>query len=69
MTLRIGIRLARYEIRTQLGAGGRGEVYLVQDTQLERTIALKILPGDVASDRQRMHRAAAQAGVGLLRAL
>ena len=56
MTLAQGTKLGRYEIRSQLGAGGMGEVYLVQDTQLERTIALKILPADVTSDRQRMHR-------------
>lgn len=51
-----GTKLGRYEIRSQLGAGGMGEVYLVQDTQLERTIALKVLRTDIASDRQRMRR-------------
>jgi eukaryotic-like serine/threonine-protein kinase len=56
MPLASGSRLGRYEVRSQLGAGGMGEVYLVQDTQLERTIALKILPADVANDRQRMRR-------------
>jgi eukaryotic-like serine/threonine-protein kinase len=33
-----------------------GEIYLAQDTKLERTVALKILPGNVAGDRQRMRR-------------
>jgi eukaryotic-like serine/threonine-protein kinase len=56
MVLATGTQVGRYEIRTLLGAGGMGEVYLVQDTQLDRTIALKILPADVATDRQRMHR-------------
>jgi eukaryotic-like serine/threonine-protein kinase len=56
MALAAGTLLGRYEIRAQLGAGGMGEVYLAQDTQLERTIALKILPGEVANDSQRMHR-------------
>ena len=56
MALAAGTKLGRYEIRSQLGTGGMGEVYLVQDTQLDRTIALKILPADVASDRQRMQR-------------
>ncbi len=56
MTLTTGTRLGHYEIRSQLGAGGMGEVYLAQDMQLERTVALKILPGEVANDRQRMHR-------------
>lgn len=56
MSIALGTKLGRYEIRAQLGAGGMGEVYLAQDTQLERTIAVKILPADVTSDRQRMHR-------------
>jgi serine/threonine protein kinase len=51
-----GTKLGRYEIRSQIGAGGMGEVYLAQDTKLERTVALKILPASVASDRQRMQR-------------
>jgi eukaryotic-like serine/threonine-protein kinase len=33
-----------------------GEVYLVQDTELERTVALKVLPRALASDKQRMQR-------------
>jgi eukaryotic-like serine/threonine-protein kinase len=46
----------RYEILSRLGAGGMGEVYLARDTQLERTIALKVLPADVAADEDRMRR-------------
>ena len=56
MAIASGTRLGRYEIRSQIGAGGMGEVYLAQDTKLERTVALKILPNDVASDQKRMHR-------------
>lgn len=55
-TIQPGTRLGRYEIRAQLGAGGMGEVYLAQDTRLERTVALKVLPAEVASVRQRMDR-------------
>ena len=56
MTLTTGTRLGRYEIRAQLGAGGMGEVYLATDTELDRTVALKILPTQLASDQQRMRR-------------
>lgn len=51
-----GTRFGRYEIRSRLGKGGMGVVYLAQDIQLERTVALKMLPADVASDHQRMQR-------------
>ncbi|MDX6575727.1 MAG: eukaryotic-like serine/threonine-protein kinase, partial [Blastocatellia bacterium] len=51
-----GVRLGRYEIKSQLGAGGMGEVYLAQDTKLDRKVALKILPADVAAHQDRMKR-------------
>src|SRR5229473_1777820 len=56
MSLVTGTKLGRYEIRTQLGAGGMGEVYLAQDTKLDRKVALKILPAELASNRDRMER-------------
>src|SRR2546428_4196124 len=56
MSLAAGTQLGRYEIRSQLGAGGMGEVYLAQDTKLDRKVALKILPASVAADEQRMRR-------------
>jgi serine/threonine protein kinase len=40
--LTAGTKLGRYEIRSQIGAGGMGEVYLAQDAQLDRTVALKV---------------------------
>ena len=56
MSLAAGTRLGRYEIRSLLGEGGMGEVYLARDFQLERTVALKILRANVSSDQQRMRR-------------
>src|SRR5438105_3452126 len=51
-----GTKLGRYEIRAKIGAGGMGEVYLAQDTKLDRKVALKILPADVAAQPDRMKR-------------
>ena len=56
MTITSGTKLGRYEIRSKIGAGGMAEVYLAQDTKLDRKVALKILPADVAADRNRMSR-------------
>ena len=45
MRITPGTRLGRYEVRSQLGAGGMGEVYLARDTtELEREVAVKVLP-------------------------
>jgi serine/threonine protein kinase len=54
--LNSGTKLARYEIRSHLGAGGMGDVYLARDTRLDRNVALKILPEDVTGDPDRMTR-------------
>lgn len=56
MAIATGTKLGRYEIRSQLGAGGMGEVYLALDTELDRTVAIKILPEALASDHQRLQR-------------
>jgi serine/threonine-protein kinase len=56
MALAAGAKLGRYEIRSQLGAGGMGEVYLAQDSRLDRKVALKILPPQIAEDKDRMSR-------------
>jgi serine/threonine protein kinase/tetratricopeptide (TPR) repeat protein len=51
-----GARLGRYEVKSQIGAGGMGEVYLALDTELDRIVAVKILPEALASDQQRLQR-------------
>ena len=51
-----GQNLGHYEIIEQIGEGGMGEVYLAEDKQLERKLALKILPESVAQDLERMQR-------------
>src|SRR5713101_3200879 len=56
MVITPGTSLGRYEIRAQIGAGGMGEVYLAQDTKLDRKVALKILPAAVAANQDRMRR-------------
>src|SRR5258707_322313 len=48
--------LSHYRIVSKIGAGGMAEGYLAQDTRLDRKVALKILPADVASNRDRMER-------------
>src|SRR5215217_2062070 len=56
MSLPPKTQLGRYEIRSLLGTGGMGEVYLAQDTSLNRKVALKVLPAEVASNQDRMRR-------------
>src|SRR6266851_421479 len=56
MPLPAGIRLGPYEILSQIGAGGMGEVYRATDTKLKRDVALKVLPEAFARDPGRMAR-------------
>jgi serine/threonine protein kinase len=51
-----GTKLGRYEIRSRIGAGGMGEVFLGQDTGLDRKVALKLLPEELASNPMNMQR-------------
>ena len=51
-----GTRLGRYEIRSKLGAGGMGVVYLGLDTELGRTVALKVLPQGLTPDPKLLAR-------------
>ena len=56
MTISAGTTLGRYEVRSLIGAGGMGEVYLAQDTQLRRPVALKLLPKNFTQDEDRLRR-------------
>ena len=56
MTLTSGTRLGPYEIQSPLGFGGMGEVYRATDPKLDRDIALKVLPAEMARDPQRLAR-------------
>src|SRR6202171_2972032 len=56
-----GTRLGPYEILSAIGAGGMGEVYRARDTRLNRSVAIKVLPGhlaDRAELRERFDREA-----------
>ncbi len=56
MTLVAGTRLGPYEISAAIGAGGMGEVFRARDTKLDRDVAIKVLPSELAQDRERLAR-------------
>jgi len=61
--LSTGQQLGSYMILDTLGSGGMGEVYLAKDSRLDRTVALKVLAEDVASDKRRMLRFSQEAKI------
>lgn len=55
-SLSSGTKLGRYEIRSQIGAGGMGEVYRARDEKLNREVAVKVLPAAFSEHPDRLHR-------------
>ncbi|MBA2704224.1 MAG: protein kinase [Blastocatellia bacterium] len=56
MTLTSGTQLGSYEIVSQIGEGGMGEVYRARDTKLGRDVAIKVLPAAFSEDADRLCR-------------
>ncbi len=56
MALTAGTRLGPYEILSPIGKGGMGEVYKANDTRLDRTVAIKVLPEHLAESPERKAR-------------
>jgi serine/threonine-protein kinase len=56
MSISSGDQIGRYQIRSLLGTGGMGQVFLAQDVQLDRPVALKMLPPDFTANPERLRR-------------
>ena len=56
MSLSPGMRLGHYDVVAPLGAGGMGEVYRARDARIGRDVAVKVLPGALAQDEDRLRR-------------
>ena len=56
MALDVGTTLGPYEIVSALGAGGMGEVYKANDTRLDRTVAIKVLPSHLSDNAELKER-------------
>src|SRR5207302_8149302 len=54
--LKGGAKLGPYQIVKLIGSGGMGDVYLANDTRLERKVAIKVLPAELSEDAERKDR-------------
>jgi Tol biopolymer transport system component len=54
--LTVGTKLSRYEIRSKIGEGGMGEVYLARDVEIGRDVAVKVLPSAFSAEPERLKR-------------
>lgn len=61
----IGRTVAHYRITSKLGAGGMGEVFLAEDTRLDRKAAIKFLPAELTADPERRQRFLVEAKAAL----
>ena len=52
----VGRRLAHYEVLERIGGGAMGEIFLAQDTRLDRRVALKVLPTESVNNAERLQR-------------
>ena len=52
----IGTKVSHYKILEKIGEGGMGEIFLAEDTKLQRRVALKFLPADLTKDKSRKQR-------------
>ena len=50
----VGEMLAHYRVIDRLGSGGMGEIYLAQDTRLDRRVALKVLPAEAVANKEKL---------------
>lgn len=61
MSFPAGTKIARCKILSKLGQGGMGEVYLAEDTELKRQVAVKVVRAELAGDKDRLRRFAREA--------